>query len=120
MLQLTPEKGIVGLAVTYSCFNYWSVNQYFGKINYEAGLQENLNNTGISFFTFSYKVSPSYFKYSLVTFYVSIVLVVGSVLRGALVVNANNIFIFEMIHTEALLMLCECIYIYRMQNRLEK
>ena len=44
----------------------------------------------------------------------SIVLVIASLLRSALEVPANNIFIYEMVHTDALLLLCECIYIYRM------
>ena len=54
-----------------------------------------LNNVGVAFFTFSFKVAPSYFKYSIITFYVSIVLVLANILRGALTVQANNIFIYE-------------------------
>jgi len=129
MLQLVPEVGtsgdmetsILGLSVTYNCENYWALNQYFYANNTEAQItEENLNNTGVSFFTFSLKISPSSSSFTIITFYVSIVLVIASLLRSALEVPANNIFIYEMIYTDALLLLCECIYIFRMQNKLEK
>lgn len=48
-----------------------------------------MNNTGVSFFTFSYKTAPSYFKYSVVTFYVSVVLVLGKLLRSSIAINTN-------------------------------
>jgi hypothetical protein len=59
-----------------------------------------MNNTGVAFFTFSYKVSPSYFKYSIITFYLSIVLVLAKVLRSGLTVPANNIFIYEITYPD--------------------
>ena len=76
--------------------------------------------TGISFFTFSSKISPSYFKYSVLTFYISIVLVIGKLIRGVLVIGGNRIFIYEIPNSEQLLMLCECVYIYRMRSQLDK
>lgn len=76
MLPLDPLQ-TNGISVSYSCKNYWAVSQYFNWTNYENGLLPSMNNTGIAFFLFSYKIAPSYFKYSLVTFYVSIVLVLG-------------------------------------------
>mmetsp|Transcript_32547 Transcript_32547/g.24050 ORF Transcript_32547/g.24050 Transcript_32547/m.24050 type:complete len:109 (+) Transcript_32547:334-660(+) len=76
--------------------------------------------TGIAFFTFSYKISPSYFKYSVLTFYISIVFVIGRFIRNIVVVRANRLYIYEIPYPDQLLMLCECIYIYRMQNKLEK
>mmetsp|Transcript_4982 Transcript_4982/g.3611 ORF Transcript_4982/g.3611 Transcript_4982/m.3611 type:complete len:126 (+) Transcript_4982:1832-2209(+) len=89
--------------------------------NTEADITStNLNNTGVSFFTFSLKISPSSFNYTIIAFYAGVVLVAASLLRSAMEVDTNDIFIYEMIYTDALMLLCECIYIYRMQNNLEK
>src|SRR3569833_2860502 len=95
MIPLNPLKSLVGINLTYSCEDYWVLNQYFGVNNSEANLTQNMNNTGLAFFTFSFKVSPNYFKYSIITFYVSVVLVLASILRSTLTVPANNIFIYE-------------------------
>ena len=75
---------------------------------------------GLVFFTFSQKISPSYFKYSIVTFYISVIFVLGRLLRSVIVIGSNRYFITEIPDSASLLLLCECIYIYRMQSKLEK
>ena len=76
--------------------------------------------SGVSFYTFSYKISPDYFRYSVITFYISIVFVIGKLLRTLIVKSSNTLFISEIPYPDPILMLCECIYIYRMQSDLEK
>ena len=76
--------------------------------------------TGVQFFTFSTKIAPSYFKYSIITFYVSIVLVIGKLFRNVCIIPANRIFIWEIPNSEKLLLLCECVYIYRMRSQLDQ
>jgi len=65
--------------------------------------------------TFSDKVAPDYFKYSIITFYISIVLVIGKVLRAIIVPSTSTLFIIEMAAPDSLMMLCECIYICQMK-----
>lgn len=72
------------------------------------------------FFTFSQKIAPDYFKYSVLTFYISVIFVLGKLIRNVIVIGSNRYFITEMPDSEQLLLLCECIYIYRMQSKLEK
>jgi|LauGreDrversion4_2_1035121.scaffolds.fasta_scaffold07295_1 hypothetical protein len=76
--------------------------------------------TGAAFYTFSTKIAPSYFKFSIITFYISIVLVIGKVFRGVCIIGGNRIFIWEIPNSEKLLLLCECVYIYRMRTQLDQ
>ena len=108
-----------GAQVTYSCKEYWTVDQKLNETSPEAKLPSS-KNSGFAFFAFSSKTAPSYFKYSIITFYVSIVLVIGKLLRNVLVIGGNRLFIFETPRTEPLLQLCECVYIYRMRSQLDK
>lgn len=103
----------------YSCMNYWTVNQIIPDVNPESKIP-GWNNSGITFFAFNGKIAPSYFRFTLLTFYLSIVLVVGRVLRSVIDIGANKIFIYEIPDSERILMLCECIHINRMRGRLEE
>jgi hypothetical protein len=76
--------------------------------------------TGVAFYTFSSKIAPSYFKFSIITFYISIVLVIGKVFRNVCIIGGNRIFIWEIPNSEKLLLLCECVYIYRMRSQLDQ
>jgi len=78
------------------------VDQQLNQSKPEANLPSS-KNPGIAFFTFSSKTAPSYFKYSVLTFYLSIVLVIGKLIRGVLVIGGNRIFIFEIPRAEPLL-----------------
>lgn len=118
-LQSDNKLWSKGLNITYSCKDYWTVDQLLNKTSPEASLDSS-KNSGIAFFTFSSETAPSYFRYSVVTFYLSIVLVIGKLIRGVLVIGGNRIFIFEIPRAEPLLQLCECVYIYRMRQELEK
>lgn len=120
-------KWMKGLRVFYSCENYWKVDQYFNctiDSKDDSVCPEDRipgqNMTGVSFFTFSTKIAPSYFKFSIITFYVSIVLVIGKLFRNVCIIPANRIFIWEIPNSEKLLLLCECIYIYRMRSQLDQ
>lgn len=83
--------------LTYSCYNYFSlemINVYSQSNNFTQKhefLQG--NSTGLIFFLFSDKVQPDYFRYTLITFYVGIVAVVGTVLRSLMVSKTEKIFI---------------------------
>ena len=121
------RKWVKGLRVFYSCENYWKVDQYFNctidskdESVCPEGRIPGQNLTGVSFYTFSTKIAPSYFKYSIITFYVSIVLVIGKLFRNVCIIPANRIFIWEIPDSWKLLLLCECIYIYRMRSQLEQ
>lgn len=109
-----------GLRVFYSCENYWKMDQVLFTPNSTFQVPEanipSSNLTGVSFFTFSSKIAPSYFKYSIITFYISIVLVIGKVFRNVCIIGGNRIFIWEIPNSEKLLLLCECVQIYRMRN----
>jgi hypothetical protein len=113
------ESWTKDILLMYSCNDYWTVEQVLNATNLESNIP-NSNNTGIAFFTFSSKIAPSYFRFTLVTFYISIVLVIGKVLRSVIDIGANKIFIFEIPDSERILMLCECIHINRMRGRLEE
>lgn len=56
--------------------------------------------TGLSFYIFSQKIAPDYFKYSVVTFYISVVLVLGKLLRNIIVIGSNRYFITEIPDSE--------------------
>jgi len=94
-----------GLKIMYSCKDYWTVDQLLvrGDDRYPEYLLPSSSANGIAFFTFSSKTAPSYFRYSVITFYLSIVLVIGKLIRGVLVIGGNRIFIFEMPRSEPLL-----------------
>jgi hypothetical protein len=114
------EIWMKGLYIVYSCKgDYWTVDQLLNETSPEYKLPSS-KTPGIAFFTFSSKTSPSYFKYSVITFYLSIVLVISKLLRNILVIGGNRIFIFEIPRAEKLLQLCECVYIYRMRAQLDK
>lgn len=72
------------------------------------------------FITISDKITGSLAQYSVITFYVSIVLVIGRLLRGVLVTGSEKLFISEMPHPDMLLILCEGIIISRLERNLER
>ena len=75
---------------------------------------------GIEFHTFSDKVSSVSSSYSVLTFYVSFVLIAGSYVRGFLQGHPEKIILTEMPETEQLANLCEGIKTARFSFDLEK
>lgn len=75
---------------------------------------------GINFITFSDKIAPAGFKFTLITFYITVVYAIGKVLRSAMTVPTPSLFIRDIPRPDQLLLLIECIHIYRSQQNLEK
>lgn len=75
---------------------------------------------GVVFFTWSEKVTGQLVQYSLITFYVVVVLGIGRALRAVIQTDANEIFIKDMPRPDSLLLLCEGILISRLENNLER
>jgi len=94
IIELPPYETQIGISLFYSCQDYWVVNQIISANSNQAKIKDS-HLTGIAFFTFSYKISPSYFKYSVLTFYISIVFVIGRATRNVAAVKANRLFIYE-------------------------
>lgn len=57
---------------------------------------------------------------SVIFFYIAIVYVIASAFRSAFVPLSWEIFIINAPYTEKILMICQCIFIYRVQRNLKK
>ncbi len=57
---------------------------------------------------------------SVIVFYAAIVYVIASTFRSAFVPLTWQIYIIDAPFTEEILMICQCIYIYRVQRNLKK
>lgn len=75
---------------------------------------------GITFYTLSEPYSPITFNFSVLTFYVSIVYVVGRLMRLLLGGSAANLILTDIPHPEPLQDLCVGVYIARMSGDLKK
>lgn len=75
---------------------------------------------GIVFLTVSDKVASSIISISVLTFYISVVLVVGQFLRTFCSGGAQTVVLKEMPYPDDLLLLCEAIVVSRLQNKLER
>lgn len=75
---------------------------------------------GITFYTLSEPYSPITFNFSVITFYVSIVYVVGRLMRLLLGGSAANLILTDIPHPEPLQDLCVGVYIARMSGDLKK
>jgi len=102
----------------YHCENYWSVENLKIRSSTDPTQQIDYKDSGMIFYTFSDNVQPEYFRYTIITFYVTFVFAVGSILRTMMVSSTQKIFISQMPKPDPLLMMCECVYIYRLQNKL--
>lgn len=75
---------------------------------------------GITFHTFSDKVSKTTASYDVLTFYLSSILVIGRLIRGAISGEAEKIILTEMPEPSNLINLCEGIKISRYRNEFER
>jgi hypothetical protein len=97
--------------------DYWSITQSKYFID---GLEQK-TETGIVWITISDKVIPYLLQYSVLTFYISVVLVVGRIMRTSLFeVGSHQIFIKWMSKPDELLLLCEAIHISRLENNTKR
>jgi hypothetical protein len=55
---------------------------------------------------------------SILIFYATLVYIIATAFRSGFVPKSFQIFIIDAIHTEDILMICQCIYIYRVQKNL--
>ncbi len=76
-------------------------------------IKENNNTEGIKFHVFSDQVSSTTYNYSVLTFYVAFVLVVGNYVRNFFSGQPEKISLTEMPHNEELINLCEGIKVSR-------
>ena len=78
---------------------------------------------GVGFFVFTSKTLPNIFAdygTSILVFYVSVIFVIAAVFRSAFVPKTDEIIIVDAPYTDDILMICQSIYIYRVQQELEK
>mmetsp|Transcript_21120 Transcript_21120/g.29193 ORF Transcript_21120/g.29193 Transcript_21120/m.29193 type:complete len:114 (+) Transcript_21120:2426-2767(+) len=75
---------------------------------------------GMTTYIFSQKTLPAYLQLNLLSFYISIVYVVATVFRAIFVPRTPDIYIVDATLTDDLLMVCSCIYIYRVHKQLIK
>lgn len=75
---------------------------------------------GIQIYVISEKYSPVTFNFSVITFYISVVYLVGKILRVIISGGANNIPLVDMPNPDALINICSGVYISRMNGDLEK
>ena len=75
---------------------------------------------GIRLYVVSEKYSPVTFNFSVITFYISVVYLVGKLLRVIISGGANNIPLVDMRHPDALMNICSGIYVCRMNGDLRK
>lgn len=106
---INPATGITSF--------WWEISQ-FNFTRSDSGADG--DPQGIVFFTWSEKVTGDLVQYSLITFYVVVVLGIGRVLRTAIQTNPEEIFIRDMPRPDSLLLLCEGILISRLENNLER
>ena len=83
-------------------------------------LNQDNNTEGIRFHVFSDQVSSITFNYSVLTFYISFVLVVGNYVRNFFTGQPEKISLTEMPHNEELLDLCEGINVSRYSFNFEE
>lgn len=62
----------------------------------------------------------SSYSSSVILFYGAIVYVIASAFRSAFVPYTWEVFIINAPYTEDILMICQCIYIYRVQRKYDK
>ena len=94
------------LELTYYCGDYWTIN---------------IDDERVSFITFSDLISSGFLSAtSIMGFYLGVAYLVGTTLRKIVVYNSDRIFICDMPNPDALLNLCDCIYLYRLEQNLKK
>lgn len=87
---------------------YWQVNSI-----------ENSITNGMHFYVISDNYSPVTFDFSVITFYISVVYLIGRLIRIVVTGGAYNIHITEMPNPDPLINLCTGIYVSRMNGDLK-
>jgi hypothetical protein len=81
----------------------------------------NVDEERITLITFSDLISSGFLSAtSIMGFYLGVAYLVGTALRKIVVYNSDRIFICDMPNSEALLNLCNYIYLQRLEQNLRK
>ena len=72
------------------------------------------------FYTVSDKVTSSLISYSVLTFYISIVLVIGNYLRGFFSGTAYKVILQEMPYPDDIILICEAIVSSRLEENFKR
>ena len=126
LIDLLNNKKIIDVILSFhNCKIIKNENELSNKSYSESYFQIKKNisynkHEGIEFHTFSDKVSSVTSSYSILTFYVSFVLIAGSYVRGFLQGQPEKIILTEMPDTQQLIYLCEGIKTARFSFDLEK
>ena len=89
------------------------INYLESYFTLEKGFQNETSNEGVVFHVFSDKVSSTMSGYSVLTFYVSFVLLAGTYVRNFFSGAAEQITLTELPNPEALINLCEGVLVSR-------
>jgi piezo-type mechanosensitive ion channel component 1/2 len=95
---------------------WWEVSQNVWAADDKTRGQSN----GLVFFTWSEKVTSQLIAYSLVTFYIVVVLGIGRAIRSIIQTGSEQIFIKDMPKPDSLILICEGVLISRLENNLER
>jgi hypothetical protein len=105
-----------GATLKYECNanqdNYWTFTQNWDQ----QELADNFPAEGFGIFVFNQTLMPqalAAYASSILIFYATLVYIIASAFRNGFVPKSYQIFIIDAISTEDIIMICQCIYIYR-------
>lgn len=94
---------------------FWSAG-----VNATTAITPPSTHKGLVFFTVSDKVTSSLISYSVLTFYISVVFVVGSFLRSFFSGTAYKVVLQEMPYPDDLILICEGIQTSRVEENFKR
>jgi hypothetical protein len=110
----------LSVATNFIC-DYKNGEIDYSKSYYTLRKYDDRDSTpSLVFHTFSDKVSTTSTNYDVITFYVSFIIVIGRIIRGALSGEAEKIILTEMPEPKSLINLCEGIKISRYRYDFER
>ncbi len=108
--NVTLELNCTNMEIVYNNNTY-----SFPTYSWELGA----GGKGIEFITWSEQVTTQILGYSAITLYISVVIVIGNLIKGITRGGSRTVVIDNMPEPEGLLNLCEGIIIYRLGNNLK-
>ena len=117
--SVIDETNNLALNITFHCEKDGDKVDY-AKSYFELTKIKNGTNSNIEFHTFSDKVSSYVSEYSVLTFYVTVILLLGNYIRNFFTGQPEKIMLTEMPEPEKLINLCEGIKQSRYSFELEK
>ena len=117
--SIIDETNNLAINITFHCEKDGDKVDY-AKSYFELTKIKNGTNSNIEFHTFSDKVSSYVSEYSVLTFYVTVILLLGNYIRNFFTGQPEKIMLTEMPEPEKLINLCEGIKQSRYSFELEK